>query len=592
MFVRLSCLSVYVALLAAVGLSVDPRPTAGIADAPTAESAPSLAAHAAELRKYHAALLKDLETPGLREHALRVLIDAGLEDQIPIATLDEISRGGSPAARRRAWGVLSRKDIYWPPVRAALARLATGRSTDPLRALVASLVDASPDDLALSPAIQPPSATRPEEKQPLASGNADIFAGLLAALDQRPKTIFDIPMPGYRPGAHVTDPFERPYNSLPIDRLASSTLAELLNSLKDRHPQVRRLACTELGKRATTLPKGAMRTRLIIRALTEAARDDDAMVRYDAVGSLVRVGHALRAGGPGTIDPQILAVLIVALADESLMVRQTALWELEDFKGPSARLDAALLKLLDDRQTRDDALLLLVQRGLQSRIPFEVLTQAAAEGGTAARRCALRMLGDRNLNDEQTKSLLGRLASDPDPNIRALAAARLWALTPTLDRFAALQAAVLNDSSPQAIEVLANSGPAAIGALAELAANGGRYIRQPAASVLERVMTQENAMPAIVQLFDSGSPRVREWCAHALGDFGPKAASAVPALARHLADESELVRLYSAYALASIGPAAREAVPALQQAAKSDDPALRSAATHALAKIEPAAEQR
>jgi HEAT repeat protein len=585
MFVRLSCLSVYVALLAAVGLSVDPRPTAGIADAPTAESASSLAAHAAELRKYHAALLKDLETPGLREHALRVLIDAGLEDQIPIATLDEISRGGSPAARRRAWGVLSRKDIYWPPVRAALARLATGRSTDPLRALVAALVDASPDDLALSPAIQPPSPTRPEEKQPLASGNADVFVRLSAALDNHPRSILDGQIPGYRPRARVM-------GAPPIDRLASSTLAELLKTYKDGDVLLRRLVCTELGKRATTLPKGAMRTRLIIRALTEAARDDDAMVRYDAVGSLVRVGHALRAGGPGTIDPQILAVLIVALADESLMVRQTALWELEDFKGPSARLDAALLKLLDDRQTRDDALLLLVQRGLQSRIPFEVLTQAAAEGGTAARRCALRMLGDRNLNDEQTKSLLGRLASDPDPNIRALAAARLWALTPTLDRFAALQAAVLNDSSPQAIEVLANSGPAAIGALAELAANGGRYIRQPAASVLERVMTQENAMPAIVQIFDSGSPRVRELCAHALGDFGPKAASAVPALARHLADESELVRLYSAYALASIGPAAREAVPALQQAAKSDDPALRSAATHALAKIEPAAEQR
>lgn len=84
-------------------------------------------------------LFRDFDAPALREHMLCVLIEIGLEDQIPIETLREITANGSLDAQGRAWGVLSRKDMFSKSTRVALAELAKNPSAAPRSAHLTDL---------------------------------------------------------------------------------------------------------------------------------------------------------------------------------------------------------------------------------------------------------------------------------------------------------------------------------------------------------------------------------------------------------------------------------------------------------------------
>ena len=69
-------------------------------------------------------------------------------------------------------------------------------------------------------------------------------------------------------------------------------------------------------------------------------------------------------------------------------------------------------------------------------------------------------------------------------------------------------------------------------------------------------------MGPLIEALDHPGSDVRDCCARALGEIGPKAKEAVPALIGALGDKS--VRGNAIIALGKMGPAAKDAIPALR----------------------------
>ncbi len=63
---------------------------------------------------------------------------------------------------------------------------------------------------------------------------------------------------------------------------------------------------------------------------------------------------------------------------------------------------------------------------------------------------------------------------------------------------------------------------------------------------------------------------VREWCAHALGDFAPREERVVDALLLAFDDDDDWVRWKAARALGLLGPFAKRALPLLNPAANAE----------------------
>ena len=106
---------------------------------------------------------------------------------------------------------------------------------------------------------------------------------------------------------------------------------------------------------------------------------------------------------------------------------------------------------------------------------------------------------------------------------------------------------------------------------------------------LELISLGEVAVPALVDLLETGEPRDRILAATTFWGMGARAASAAPTLASALEDSDPELRVACAMALENMGPAAREAVPALVRALGDPERPVRQAAVKALGAIGPQA---
>lgn len=106
---------------------------------------------------------------------------------------------------------------------------------------------------------------------------------------------------------------------------------------------------------------------------------------------------------------------------------------------------------------------------------------------------------------------------------------------------------------------------------------------------LALIKVGEPAVPAVLELLQSGDPRLRSLALLNFWGMGEKAKAAVPALVQALADPDVEIRNGAALALANMGPAAQDAVPALITALGDSDRRVRQTSVKALGGIGPAA---
>jgi HEAT repeat protein len=417
--------------------------------------------------------------------------------------------------------------------------------------------------------------------------NPQAIAQRTLLIDDRPRSpIFDLPVLGQQPGA-APAPATVQHRSIHASfdpggcsNWGNVPVPKLLDMLKGSDPELRRLACDELGARGKDGFAG-------IAALEIAARESVAAVRRCAVSALGKIGRELPVDQQAVVAAQIVPALVAALADQRLTVRLRAISGLGGLRVPSKAVESALLDCLKQRLTRDDALLELVQRGSKDRIPLGSLAETVYQGRSEARRCALNVITARDTTDPDVRTLLGKLAAHGDEEARRTAALRLWGLEPTPELLDVLSVVSSWPGTDDLARALSDVDSGAFHLLEQIEEKGDPKTRAVADRLLQRIDRAGLKLSALIRALESPEPGVRENAARELGNLGPQAKRAVPALARHLADENELVRLCSAYALTSIGRDATAAVPDLQRALATDDRALRSAAAHALAKIAP-----
>jgi HEAT repeat protein len=106
---------------------------------------------------------------------------------------------------------------------------------------------------------------------------------------------------------------------------------------------------------------------------------------------------------------------------------------------------------------------------------------------------------------------------------------------------------------------------------------------------LALIRVGEPAVPAVLELLQSGDPHLRSLALLNFWGMGEKAKAAVPALIQALSDPDVEIRNGAALALANMGPAAADAVPALITALGDSDRRVRQTAVKALGGIGPAA---
>jgi HEAT repeat protein len=125
--------------------------------------------------------------------------------------------------------------------------------------------------------------------------------------------------------------------------------------------------------------------------------------------------------------------------------------------------------------------------------------------------------------------------------------------------------------SGEANLALIRLGEAAVPGLLEMLQSGDPRLRKVAATTAYGLGPKAGAAaPALGAMLSDPDPALRLAAAMALDNMGPAAAAAVPELTKALRDSEGEVRQWSAKALGHIGPAAASAIPALARAAKGD----------------------
>jgi HEAT repeat protein len=113
-------------------------------------------------------------------------------------------------------------------------------------------------------------------------------------------------------------------------------------------------------------------------------------------------------------------------------------------------------------------------------------------------------------------------------------------------------------------------------------ASGSWFTFNPPRQKLDILTT----LPALTEALQDGDPRVRGLAAQAIGNIGPRAASAVRLLVPLLSDDNEGARNSACIGLAGIGPAAKDALPALREALSDPSADVRRFAQRAIGMIE------
>jgi len=219
-------------------------------------------------------------------------------------------------------------------------------------------------------------------------------------------------------------------------------------------------------------------------------------------------------------DASAVAIAVAALDDADLHVRRVAAVALGDLD-PSATRDPLIAALNDpDPGVRAATIGSLATAGHVNAVA-EILT-CSVDPDAAVRLATVDAIGELDVEAEIASHALGPLSHDPDPSVRASAAAELAGLTGDAD---------------------------AVATLVELAADGDADVRAVAFRAMLRTRDARLAEAARTGLQDA-DPGARAEAAGAFASIG--SAGAIPLLLPMLADADALVRDAAAAALARL----------------------------------------
>jgi predicted Zn finger-like uncharacterized protein len=429
-----------------------------------------------------------------------------------------------------------------------------------------------------------------------------------------------------------------------MERIGPPTLSDapqLLDRLKDRkngrHPR---------AAAALALAVARSDDRTTLKALEDALKDTDALVRVSAARALWSLGvrqadilnEALIAGlkDPDPVVKQQAAEALFALGPEArpaapqleavlgdpdalVRLRATqALWSI----GPAAKAQVPrLLKGLEDRDAKVrvySAMAVWTIAHVKDGVP--VLADALRNPDVLVRQMAVKMLYTVSKEARASQIAVAKAAGkvqivdavpaltealkDGDSDVRGIAAMTLNVLgKDARSALPALMQALKYKNDPifraeaaHAIGAVGQDLPAdstreaVLTALGTALADPDNTVRVFAAQslwVIER--NADRVVPTLLKvLLEDPDRDVRAKAAFALGVLEGKAKAAVPTLNAALKDTNPLLRLAAATALGKIGTPARVCYPTLDQLAKEDkQPEVRKAASEAIKKIGP-----
>jgi len=325
-------------------------------------------------------------------------------------------------------------------------------------------------------------------------------------------------------------------------RIGSPSVPVLIQRLKDEDSDVRKAACSALGK---------LGDPSAIPALIEALKGRDRDVPRAACDALVQIGSAA-----------VPALIKAATSNPSPSARCGACEALGKLGDPAAI--PALIKALKDRGGY-----LLKDSDSLYRDAYMRVCEKASEA-----------LGE--LGDPSAVPALIKAAGDPSDRVRPAAYSALVRIgkpaVPVLIDALKDRSRYVRRRACFALGELGD--PSAVPALIQALKDEDSGVRKAACWALGK-LGDPSAVPALIQALKDEDSGVRKAACWALGKLGDP--SAVPALIQALKDEDSWVRMVACEVLGKLGDPS--AVPALIQALKDEHSWVREAARKALKRL-------
>jgi HEAT repeat protein len=308
--------------------------------------------------------------------------------------------------------------------------------------------------------------------------------------------------------------------------------------LKERKESVRAEAVMGLGR---------------IGADAEAAVPDLIPLLGDKAERISREASlALGRIGMSAIDP-----LIVASADQDVIVRARALEGLGGLSRPDDRVRAAVLRSVQDRvpEVRAASLKLLARLGLPEEALLPIARESLRDRDERVRLAVVNMLIERPTLLLRMAPELEALLSADEEGVAHHAAFLLRKIGPGAAPIL-IGALRLEKSRIDPIAgALAQIGRPAVGLLMEAVKAPEPRVRRGAALALGQIRPlAPGTVPKLTAGLDAPEPEVRAAFLTAIGDLGPRAAESVPAVRVLLKDESPEIRVQAIEVLSHSAP--------------------------------------
>jgi HEAT repeat protein len=403
------------------------------------------------------------------------------------------------------------------------------------------------------------------------------------------------------------------------------TLEKWRQQLKAVDPSLRWQAAEALGQ------LGQRHPRLVVRALSQAAGDEDLDVRLQAVTALAILGQyaepavpalgtalqdkdsdlrrqsALALAGVGPAAEETVAILGSTLHDPNANVRLAALGALQAIGPDAARATNDLLASLKDkvpsvRRASASALTAIIPQADPQRIAAAVPALAAALQDLdpeVSRRTAVA-LGAIGPQAEPATAALGETARTVQSLARhdaALALGRIGGkAVAELTRNLEHDNAAVRASAAVGLQLLSYRARPAFGALCKTLADRDSVVRVQSRTALRTIDPDpKDILPILKQsLADNDDVPGRSWAVVWLGEIAtsidrPRTKEAVALLSVALADGEAAIRRQAALALGNVGAEAGSALKGLRDRIGDADAGVRLQAAIALGKIDPQA---
>jgi HEAT repeat protein len=315
-------------------------------------------------------------------------------------------------------------------------------------------------------------------------------------------------------------------------------------------------------------------------ALSVAMKDQDPLVRWQAVEALGRIGPPAAS---------MLGAVRLAMDDPNGEVRYAASEVLAKIAPEST---ATLERLID---------------ALKDNRVHQGTARALAGMGAAALPDIVKTLEHGDANQRSGAAwALGMMASDAKPAVTALIeAARqpddlnlawwaVWSLgeigADAADAVPVLLDRIKDDpsdrDSQRAIVALVKIGAAAVPALAQFVDTAEPEVRLRAALALSNIgRNAGSALPCLIHALTSDDVTLCRAAARAIGAIGPQAIEAIPPLILKLRSADDETRAAACESLGRIGPEAMSAVPRLIDLLRDRNEDVRNSACYALAQM-------